>query len=305
MREDLNGLGTFVAVAETRSFRAASERLGVTASAVSQTVRQLEDRFGLPLFTRTTRSVVLTEAGEHLLRGLKPALSDVRATLESLEQLRGRPAGILRLNVTSIAEDFLSEALLAEFLAKYPEIKLDLAVDDNDIDVVADGFDAAVRLGEVVAQDMVAVSVSREQRQIVVGSPKYFASASKPKHPRDLHEHACIGWRRYTQPAPYRWEFTEDGKDFEIAIDARVNTNEARVMLRLALDGAGLTIGMEDTFRPYIERGELVSVLGKFCPPFPGFFLYYPYPRGGEAPPKLKALVDFLRQRMRPAKKPR
>lgn len=303
MREDLSRLEAFVAVAETRSFRAASERLGVTASAVSQTVRQLEDRLGLPLFTRTTRSVALTEAGEHLLRGLKPALSDVHATLESLEHLRGRPAGTLRLNVASIAETFLSEGTVAAFLAEHPDIKLELAVDDGDVDVVSDGFDAAIRLGELVAQDMVAVSVSGDQRQIVVGSPRYFAARPKPRHPRDLHAHACIGWRVYTRPAPYRWEFTEDGKDFEIAIDARVNTNEATVMLRLALDGVGLTIGMEDALRPYIERGELVPVLEKFCPSFPGFFLYYPYPSGGEAPPKLKALVDFLRKRMRAKKK--
>ena len=150
---------------------------------------------------------------------------------------------------------------------------------------------------------MVAVSVSSDQRQIVVGSPGYFAARPKPKHPRDLHDHTCIGWRVYARPAPYRWEFTEHGKDFEIAIDARVNTNEARVMHRLALEGVGLTIGMEETLRPYIDRGELVPVLEKFCPSFPGFFLYYPYPSGGEAPPKLKALVDFLRRRIRSKRK--
>jgi len=305
MRADLNGLDTFVAVAETRSFRAASERLGVTASAVSQTVRLLEARLGLALFTRTTRSVALTEAGEHLLRGLKPALSHVHATLESLENLRGRPAGTLRLNVASIAETFLSEGTIAAFLAEYPDVRLEVAVDDGDVDLVSDGFDAGIRLGEVIAQDMVAVSVSGEQRQLIVGSPSYFAGRTKPKHPRDLHAHSCIGWRVYARPAPYRWEFTEDGKDLEIAIDARVNTNEARVMLRLALDGVGLTLGMEDTLRPHIDRGELVPVLEKFCPSFPGFFLYYPYPSGGEAPPKLRALVDFLRKRMRPAKKKR
>lgn len=296
-------LDTFLAVAETRSFRAASERLGVTASAVSQTIRQLEESLGLALFTRTTRSVALTEAGEHLFAGIKPALTGVRATLESLESLRGRPAGRLRLNVTSIADSFLSDETVAAFLREYPEIELDLAVDDDDIDLVTDGFDAAVRLGEVVAEDMVAVSVSGEQRQLVVGAPSYFASRPKPKHPRDLHAHVCIGWRRYTKPAPYRWEFTENGRDFEIAIPGRVNTNDAFMMRRLALAGVGLTIGMADTLRPYLERGELVAVLEKYCPPFPGFFLYYPYPRGGEAPPKLKALVDFLRRRMRPPRR--
>lgn len=305
MSDDLSRLGAFLAVAETRSFRAASERLGVTASAVSQTVRQLEESLGLALFARTTRSVALTEAGEHLFAGVRPALADVRQALESLESLRGRPAGKLRLNVASIAESFLAEETVAAFLAEHPDIKLDVAIDDGDVDLVADGFDAAVRLGEVIAKDMVAVAVSGEQRQLVVGSPKYFASRPKPKHPRDLHAHVCIGWRRFTKPAPYLWEFTEDGRDFEIAIDARVNTNDANLMRRLALDGVGLTIGMEDTLRPYFERGELVPVLEKFCPPFPGFFLHYPYPSGGAAPPKLKALVEFLRKRIRPPKRRR
>lgn len=303
MQDDLARLNAFLAVAETRSFRAASEQLGVTASAVSQTVRQLEASLGLALFTRTTRSVALTEAGMHLLAGVKPALTNVRTTLEALESLRGRPAGTLRLNVASIAESILSEETLAAFLAEYPEVKLDLSVEDNDVDLVSAGFDAAVRLGEVIAQDMVAVAVSREQRQLIVGSPKYFASHPKPKHPRELHAHQCIGWRRFTKPAPYLWEFTENGRDFEIAIDARVNTDDAKMMRRLALDGVGLTIGMEETLRPHIDRGELVVVLDKFCPPFPGFFLYYPYPPGGEPAPKLKALVDFLRARMRPAKR--
>ncbi len=170
----------------------------------------------------------------------------MRLTLEALDSLRRRPAGTLRLNVASIAETILSEETLAASLAEYPEIKLDLAVDDNDVDLVSGGFDAAVRLGEVIARGMVAVSVSREQRQLVVGSPKYFASHPKPKHPRDLHSHVCIGWRRYTKPVPYLWEFTENGRDFEIAIDARVNTNDAVMMRRLALDGAGLTFGMEE-----------------------------------------------------------
>jgi DNA-binding transcriptional LysR family regulator len=171
MRDDLGGLAAFLAVAEKRSFRAAGEALGVTPSAVSQTVRQLEERLGLQLFSRTTRSVALTEAGEHLEASLRPAFADVRTALESLNELRSRPAGTLRLNVYSVAEGFLSKGLLAEFLAEYPDIKLDVAIDDSDMDIVREGFDAGVRLGEVLAQDMVAVAVSPPQRQIVVGSP--------------------------------------------------------------------------------------------------------------------------------------
>jgi DNA-binding transcriptional LysR family regulator len=301
MRDDLGGLTAFLAVAEKRSFRAAGADLGVTPSAVSQTVRQLEERLGIRLFTRTTRSVALTEAGEHLQRGLKPAFADMRVALESLNELRSRPTGTLRLNVSSIAEEFLSGGLLAEFLAENPDIKLDIAIDDGETDIVQQGFDAGVRLGEVIAQDMVAVSVSPKQRQIVVGSPAYLARHGKPKHPRELQKHACIGWRVYTKPTPYRWEFTENGRDFEIAIDARVNTNEMSVMIRLACEGVGLTTGLEETFRPYIARGALAPVLDKFCPPFAGFFLYYP--SRAQTPPKLRALVDFLRKRARHHKK--
>ena len=295
MRDDLIGLSAFLAVADRRSFRAAGEALGVTPSAVSQTVRQLEERLGLQLFVRTTRSVTATEAGEHLHRALRPAFADVRTALESLNELRAHPAGVLRLNVTSIAEAFLGEGLLAEFLALYPDIKLDVSIDDTDSDIVREGFDAGVRLGEVVSEDMVAVGISPRERQVVVGSPKYLKRHGRPKHPRDLHAHACIGWRVYSSPAPYRWEFTEDGKDFSMAIDARVNTSEGRLMLNLARDGIGLALGMESSLRPFLERGELVMVLEKYCPSFPGFFLYYP--SRTRIPPKLKALAAFLRKR--------
>lgn len=301
MKDDLGGLAAFLAVAEKRSFRAAAEELGVTSSAVSQTVRQVEERLGVRLLQRTTRSVGLTEAGERLYQGLKPAFSDVRATLESVNELRSRPAGTLRLNVSSIAEDFLSESTLAEFLAEYPDIKLDVHVDDGPSDIFQQGFDAGVRLGEVVDKDMVAVSISAPQRQMVVGAPGYFAAHGKPMHPRDLHSHACIGWRQRPGSAPYRWEFTEHGKDFEITIDARVNTNEKHLMLRLACDGVGLALGMEDALRPYFQRGELVPVLERFCPPFAGFFLYHP--SRAQTPVKLKVLIDFLRKRSRARKR--
>ncbi|WNG50558.1 LysR family transcriptional regulator [Archangium minus] len=296
MRDEFGGLAAFLAVAEKRSFKAAAVELGVTRAAVSQTIRQVEERLGVRLLQRTTRSVGLTEAGEHLYRGLQPAFSDMRATLESLNELRSRPSGTLRLSISSIAEDFLSEKTLAEFLAEYPDIKLDISVDDNPSGIFQQGFDAGVQLGEIIDKDMVAVSISGEQRQLVVGSPGYFAVHGKPQHPRELHAHACIGWRM-PNGATYRWEFTEKGRDFEIAIDARVNTNEKHLMLRLACDGVGLTIGMEDSFRPYIQRGELLPVLEEFCPPFAGFYLYYP--SRAQTPLKLKALVEFLRKRAR------
>lgn len=295
MRTDLASFEAFLAVAEKRSFRAAGQMLGVTPSAVSQTVHKLEERLGTPLFARTTRSVALTEAGEHLHAGLRPAFARMRETVESLQEMKGRPAGLLRLNVSSIAETIFSKGVLAELLARYPDIRLDLAVDDSGTDIVKEGFDAGIQLGEVIAQDMVAVNVTREERQIVVASPRYLAKHGAPKRPRDLHRHACIGWRVYSHPAPYRWEFTENGREIELAIEARVDTNEMSVMVRLALDGAGIASGLERTWAPYVASGKVVTLLDKYCPPFPGFYLYYP--RRTRVPGKLRAFIDFLKER--------
>jgi DNA-binding transcriptional LysR family regulator len=299
MNTDLTGITVFVTVAEARSFRAASERLGVTRSAVSQAIRRLEERMGVALVQRTTRSVHLTEAGERLYQSVRPALDDLGAAMEAVGEMRDQPSGMLRITVSSIAEGFLSGSILAGFLAAYPDIRLDLAVSDEEFDIVAEGFDAGVRLGEVIEQDMIAAPVSAEQRQMVVGSPDYVARHGAPTHPRDLSAHHCVGWRPSPQVAPYRWEFTENGHDFDVAVNPRVTTNDMRVMIRLACSGAGLTFGMEETFRPYIARTELVPLLEEFCPPFPGFYLYYPSRRN--VPLKLRVLVDYLRQRRRQA----
>jgi DNA-binding transcriptional LysR family regulator len=297
MTTDLAGIAVFVTVAEARSFRAASERLGVTRSAVSQAIRRLEERMGVALFQRTTRSVHLTEAGERLYRSVRPALDDLGAAMEAVGELREQPSGMVRIAVSSIAERFLSGSLLAGFLAAYPDIHLDITVTDGEFDIVAEGFDAGVRLGEVIEQDMIALPVSDEQRQMVVGSPDYLTRHGAPAHPRDLPKHRCIGWRPNPQVAPYRWEFTDGGRDFAVDVNPRVTTNDMRVMIQLACAGAGLTFGMEETFRPYIARAELVPLLEKFCPPFPGFYLYYPTRRN--LPLKLRVLVDYLRKRRR------
>jgi DNA-binding transcriptional LysR family regulator len=297
MSDDFTGLPVFLALVAHRNFRAAGEQLGVTGSAVSQSLRQLEDRLGVALFQRTTRSVALTEAGEVLYRGLAPAVDEVRASLAALDAMRGVPAGRLRISVSSVAESFLSTSLLAEFLAAHPLVQLDVEVDDGDPDPVAAGFDAGVRLGETVAPGMVAVAVSGEQRQVIVGAPAYLAARGTPRHPRDLAAHTCIGWRAHGRATPYRWELVDRGRDLEVVIDARVNTTDMGLMIRLACAGTGLTIGLEDSFRPYLDRGELVTVLDPYCPPFSGFFLYYP--KRANTPLKLRALVDFLRLRQR------
>jgi DNA-binding transcriptional LysR family regulator len=297
MTPDLAGITVFVTVAEARSFRAASERLGVTRSAVSQAIRRLEERMGVALVQRTTRSVHLTEAGERLHQSVRPALGDLGAAMEAVGEMRERPSGMVRLTVSSIAERFLSGSLLAGFLAAYPDIHLDITVTDDEFDIVAEGFDAGVRLGEVIEKDMIAIPVSAEQRHMVMASPDYLTRHGAPAHPRDLPMHHCIGWRPNPQVAPYRWEFTEGGRDFAVDVNPRVTTNDMRVMIQLACAGAGLTFGMEETFGPYIGRAELVPLLEEFCPPFPGFYLYYPNRRN--LPLKLRVLVDYLRKTRR------
>ena len=293
MIDRLEGLTVFLAVAETRSFRAASERLGVTRSAVSQSFQRLEDRLGVALAQRTTRSVHLTEAGERLYGAARPAIEDLGAALRAAQEQRGRPAGRLRLSVSSIAESFLKGPALAGFLAAHPAVDLDITVTDDEFDIVREGFDAGVRLGEAIDQDMIAIRVSAEQRQVTVASPAYIARHGTPAHPRDLVDHVCIGWRPQADVAPYRWEYTEDGRDFDVAVEPRATTNDMSVMVRLACAGAGLTFGMEETFRPHLDRGELVPVLEEFLPFFPGFFLFFPKRRN--QPAKLRALIDHFR----------
>ncbi|WP_324132381.1 LysR family transcriptional regulator [Bosea sp. (in: a-proteobacteria)] len=295
MMPDLNGVAVFAVVAETLSFRAAAERLGTSRSAVSQSIRRLESRMGVALVSRTTRSVRLTEAGERLYLAIGPAIAEVTAAVDVVGDSHDKPRGTLRLAVSSIAERFLSGPLLAAFLAAYPEIRIDITITDDAFDIVEHGFDAGVRLGEVIEQDMIAVPVSGAQRQIAVAAPQYIERHGAPRHPRDLVGHACIGWRPHPRSAPYRWEFAEAGLEFDVAVDPRMTTNEMGLMIKMACAGAGITCGMEETFRPFIARGELVPILEPFCPPFAGFFLCFPDRRN--MPSKLRVLIDHLRYR--------
>ncbi|MCB5203856.1 LysR family transcriptional regulator [Neorhizobium sp. T786] len=294
MNTDLNALAIFALVAQEKSFRAAADRMGVTRSAVSQSIRRLEEAMGIALVQRTTRSVSLTEAGERLYRDVAPALLDMTAAIDATRDLRGVPRGQLRLAVSSIAESFLSGPLLASFTEANPEVQLDITVTDEEFDIVAEGYDAGVRLGEVIAQDMIAVTVSGDQRQLAVASPTYIERFGMPGHPRELARRRCIGWRSAPGMAPYRWEFSENGAEFSLAVEPEVTTNDMALMIRLAVAGAGITFGMEESFLPSIRRGELVPLLEEFCPRFSGFYLYYPSRRN--AAPKLRALIDHLRQ---------
>jgi len=293
MKIDLNLLPLFVAVAEEHNFRAAADRLGVTRSAVSQGIRRLEDAFGTALVMRTTRSVRLTEAGERLRDALSRPLSEIGTALEGLTG-EDVPRGLLRIAATSIAEQFLSGPLIASFAAAYPGVTIDVTVTDEEFDIVAAGYDAGVRLGEVIEQDMIAIPLTGDQREMVVAAPAYLATRDAPTHPRELIDHRCIGWRPAPNMAPYRWEFEENGTAFDVAVEPQITTNDLRLMLRTTLAGGGITFAPEETFRSYLETGELVSLLEDFLPPFPGFFLYFPQRRN--MPPKLRALIDHVRQ---------
>lgn len=290
---ELNDLPLFLAVAQERNFRAAGDRLGVTRSAVSQGVRRLEDRLGIALVSRTTRSVHLTEAGERLLAAVREPVSEIRDAFEVIGS-EATPRGRLRIAVTSIAEAFLSGAFIADFCKAYPQVALDISVTDEEFDIVAAGFDAGIRLGEVVELDMIAVPLAGPQREAVAASPGYLASHGSPEHPRDLLKHRCIGWRPAPDVAPYRWEFEDESGAFDIEVDPYITTNDLRLLINTALHGAGVTFATEETLRPYFQSGVLVSLLEPFLPPFPGFYLYFPQRRN--MAPKLRALVDHTRR---------
>lgn len=292
MMVDLNLLPVFLAVAQEPNFRAAADRLGVTRSAVSQGIKRLEDMVGLALVSRTTRSVRLTEAGTKLYDLLSQPWSDITTGLEQLASER-EPQGLLRLAVTSIAEPFLSGTLIGSFAAAYPQVTIDVTVTDDEFDIVAQGFDAGVRLGQVIEQDMIAVPIGGDQREAVVASPGYIAQYGAPKHPRDLIRHRCIGWRPAPNQAPYRWEFEEDGAPFAVSVEPQVTTNDLRFMVSSALNGAGITFAVQQTFAAYLASGQLIGLLDDYLPKFPGFFLYFPQRRN--MAPKLRALVDHVR----------
>ncbi|GLU30101.1 MULTISPECIES: LysR family transcriptional regulator [Brucella/Ochrobactrum group] len=293
MKIDLNLVPLFLAVAQEHNFRAAADRLGITRSAVSQGIRRLEDVLGTALVMRTTRSVRLTEAGERLRSELSQPISDIETAFENVSS-DTVPRGLLRIAATSIAEQFLSGSLIASFAAANSYVTIDVTITDDEFDIVAAGYDAGVRLGEVIEQDMIAIPITGDQREMVVASPSYLQLHGEPKHPRELVHHRCIGWRPALNVAPYRWEFEENGIPFDVAVEPQITTNDLRLMLRTALAGGGITFAPEDVFRPFTETGQLVPLLKEFLPPFPGFFLYFPQRRN--MAPKLRALIDHIRR---------
>ncbi len=293
MRDDLSGLRAFLRVAQKRSFRAAAADLQVTPSAVSQSVRALEQRLGVRLLQRTTRSVGLTEVGLRFVAILKPALDGVDAAVESLGALRGRPAGILRLTALRSGYADVLRPKLAQFLAAYPDIRIEVSIDEKLVDVVTEGFDAGLRLRQSLDREMVGVRVSPDQQVVVVGSPRYFARRGRPSHPRELQAHDCITLRMPTRGTVDPWRFLVDGETFEITVDGPVTTNDGAVLVDAAVEGLGLAYIFESMVKQLISRRRLVPVLQEYCPRISGYFLYYP--SRVNLAPKLKALSDFLR----------
>lgn len=296
MREDFAGLRELLLVAEKRSFTAAAAELRVTPSAVSQAIGALEERLHARLVQRTTRSVSLTEAGERFVAELRPAIEGIRGAFATLESARGRPTGTLRLNVPRLAFGPVIKPMLARFLTAHPELRIDVTLDDGLRDIVAEGYDAGIRLGERVDRDMVAVPVTGDMRMAVVGSPAYFDTHPKPRHPRDLAAHDCVNYRHATSRNIARWEFEVDGRELTVAVNGRVITNDNEVMVLAALDGQGLAYVMEHTVTDPLAAKRLVRVLTRYCPSFPGLYLYYPNRKNLAL--KLRALIDFLRVRL-------
>ena len=295
-RAAVSDLSAFVAVATHRSFSRAAAELGLSPSALSHTVRSLEERLDLRLLNRTTRSVAPTEAGERLLERLRPALRDIHDALEDANAFRAKPAGRLRLNVPRSAALLLLAPVMTRFITAYPQMRLEITAEDRLVDIVASGYDAGVRFGQSVERDMVAVRIGPDLRMAVVGSPAYFRRHPKPVKPRDLRGHACIRFR-LPSGTIYRWEFEKKGEVLEVEVDGPLTLGDQQVMLQAALDGAGLAIVLESHARPHLKARQLVRVLADWCPPFPGYFLYYPSRR--QVPAGLRAFIDMMRQELR------
>jgi DNA-binding transcriptional LysR family regulator len=289
----LDGVEVFLSVAQHRSFRKAAAELSVTPSAISQTVRVLEARIGAALFIRTTRSVGLTEAGERFLARAKPAFEELVAASEVARGLGKRPAGLLRLSVPRAVIPILLE-LIASFCKAYPEVEVELAASKEVIDLAAEGFDAAVRQGHLVAPDMVAVPMTPPFRLIVVGSPAYFAERSRPRHPNDLRQHACLRWRR-SNGALALWSFIDNDQTIEIAVSGPLIASDFPTTLGAAIEGLGLAQLPEPLAAVGLRSGKLVQVLEAYAPVRPGVFLCYPGHR--QIMPKLRAFIDHVKSR--------
>jgi DNA-binding transcriptional LysR family regulator len=294
-RENLNDLSAFVAVAQAHSFTKAAARLGISPSALSHAMRGLEERLGVRLLARTTRSVAPTEAGERLLTVVLPHLQGIESELSALNLLRDTPAGTIRLTASEHAAYTVIYPVLARLAADYPEIKIEVNVDNMLADLVAGRFDAGIRLGEHVERDMIAVRIAPDMRMAIVGTPAYFERHPRPETPQDLTQHECIGIRLPTHGGLLPWEFDKDGRSVTVRVEGQLIFNTMSLALRAVLDGLGLGYCLDDMAAEAIADGRLIRVLEDWCEPFPGYHIYYPSRR--QLSPALRLLIDALRFR--------
>lgn len=294
-RASLNDLQTFLVVAREKSFTKAAAKLGVSQSALSHTIRELEARLGIRLLTRTTRSVATTEAGERMLRNVGPKIDEIGTEIAALTELRDKPAGTIRITTSQHAADTILVPALARLLPRYPDIHVEVVIDLGLTDIVAERYDAGIRLGEQVAKDMIAVRVGPDLRMAAVAAPSYFAKRPRPKKPQDLTEHACINLHLPTYGGLYAWEFEKDGRELRVRVEGQLVFNNGGSVMAAALSGLGIAYLPEDMVRTSVAGKQLVRVLGDWCPPFPGFHLYYPSRRQPSA--AFALLVDALRYR--------
>jgi DNA-binding transcriptional LysR family regulator len=293
--EHLNDLVALMAVAREKSFTRAAKQLGVSQSALSQTIRALEARLGLRLLTRTTRSVAPTEAGERLLKSVGPHIEGIELAIEQLSILCDKPAGTLRLTATEYAAEAVLWPAIRRLLPHYPDIKVEIIVDYGLTDIVSERVDAGVRMGGTIARDMIAVPISPQLRMAVAGAPSYFDDRAKPMVPQDLTEHNCINLRLPTHGGLYAWEFDKRGQGLNVRVEGQLVFNTGGLLLQAALDGAGLTYLTENELKPYFKDGRLIRVLEDWCEPFPGYHLYYPSRR--QPTPAFSLIIDALRYR--------
>jgi DNA-binding transcriptional LysR family regulator len=292
-RDDFSDLVGFITVARAGSFTRAAAQLGVSQSALSQTVRGLEERLGLRLLTRTTRSVSPTEAGERLLMTVAPRFEEIEAELAALSEMRDKPAGTVRITTSDHAADTILLPKLAPLLLEYPDVKVEINTDYGLVDIVAQRFDAGVRLGAQVAKDMIAMRIGPDMRMAVVGSPSYFAKHSPPLMPQELTGHTCINVRLPTYGGLYVWEFQQGGQELNVRVEGQLVVNGINQMVKAALAGLGLAFTLEDVVQEQIAEGRLVRVLEDWCPSFPGYHLYYPSRR--QPSPAFALVLNALR----------
>lgn len=294
-RAGINDLAAFVTVARERSFTRAAAQMGVSPSALSHSIRGLEERLGIRLLNRTTRSVVPTDAGDRILRSIGPRLDQIDAELEALTELRDKPAGTIRITATEHAASAILLPAIVRLLPEYPDIRVEIIVDMGLVDIVTERFDAGVRPGDIIAKDMIAVPIGPPMRMAVAGSPGYLDTHPKPRTPRDLTGHNCINLRLPTHGGVYVWEFEKNRREMNVRVDGQLVFNSSALMLSAALAGLGLVFLTEPQIQPHLDGGKLVRVLADWCEPFPGYHLYYPSRR--QPTPAFSLLLEALHYR--------